>query len=322
MKLNTLLARILPLFVLAFGLATGALAQEGLPTPPPEPEDAPTEAAADARTEYAAAIEEAQAATAQGTAQGHIEAAEAYTRAAEIARDSADEELEANAEGALEAAVRSYVDAGGAYAAQQDYANAGAQFEQAAELAGQLEDVDLQARVTSNAGTAYIQAEDYESAVAAFERAAELLPDNLDYVYLRAEAIRRSGDTEAAETAFSELATRAEAAGDTQNLAKANEAAGRMHLMAARDAIQAENYGAAIAALNAAAEYLPEDDGNLNTFYANAYYRQGVNQVRAEQYGPARTSLQRAQEYARLAGRDQIVRGAQQQLDYIQQVQG
>jgi tetratricopeptide (TPR) repeat protein len=90
----------------------------------------------------------------------------------------------------------------------------------------------------------------------------------------------------------------------------------------ARDAIQAQNWRGAIAALDQAARFLPANDANLNTFYANAYYRLGVQQVQAEQWAAARTSLQRAQQHARTAGRDQIVQGAQQQLDYIRQVQG
>jgi tetratricopeptide (TPR) repeat protein len=315
MKLQTSITRIIPAFVLALVLAAGSVAQD-MPTPPPVEDNG------DARAQYGAAVEEAQAAAAQGTVDGYVAAGDAYVRAAEVAEASGDDELTVNVRAAREAAVRSYVDAGSHYASQSAFADAGAQFLRASELAGLIGDEALQARVTGNAGTAFIQAEDFEQAATLFEQASALNPENLDYAYLHAVAIRGMGDSDAALAAFADVAARAEAAGDAENMRKSNEAAGRMHLATARDAIQAQNWRSAIQALDEAAAFLPEDDANLNTFYANAYYRQGVSQVQAEQWGPARTSLQRAQEYARVAGRDQIVRGAQQQLDYIQQVQG
>jgi len=316
MKPYSLITRLLPALVLALMLSANAVAQDAPPPPPPASEDN-----GDARAAYGAAVEEAQAAAARGTAEGHMEAGDTYLHASEIARDSGDDELVPVARGAREAAVRSFVDAGSAFAGQQNFMEAGEAFLRASEVADDLGDDALQARVTSNAGTAFLQAEDFDRAVAQFDRARQLAPENLDYAYLRAVALRGTGDTDAALAAFSEVAETAEAAGDADNLQKANMQAGRMHLVAARDAIQAQNFRSAIQALDQAAQFLPEDDGNLNTMYANAYYRLGVGQVQAEQWGPARTSLQRAQEYARTAGRDAIVQGAQQQLDYIREVQ-
>lgn len=317
MKPHNSLIRLLPAFVLALLLSASAVAQETAPPPPPPV----SEDNGDARAAYGAAVEQAQAAAARGTAEGYAEAGETYLEASALARDSGDDELVAVARGAREAAVRSFVDAGSTYASQQNFSSAGESFLRAAEVADDLGDDALQARVTSNAGTAFLQAEEFDRAVEQFDRALELNPDNLDYAFLRAMALRGTGDTDAALQAFAEVAEAAEAAEDLDNLAKANQAAGRMHLMAAREAIQAENFRGAIEALDQAARFLDEDDANLNTFYANAYYRLGVGQVQAEQWATARTSLQRAQQHARVAGRDQIIRGAQQQLDYIQQVQ-
>jgi tetratricopeptide (TPR) repeat protein len=314
MKSLNVMRRLVPALALALILSAGTFAQETAPPPPPVEDNG------DSRAEYAALVEEAEASAALGTAEAHIAAGDLYVRAADLARDSGDEELAAIADGARQAAVRSFVDAGSAYAGEQQFTEAGTIFGRAADIAAELGDEQLQARVTANAGTAYIQAQDFGAAVEHFSVARELNPENLDYAYLHAVALRGTGDTEAALQAFAQVAAAAEAAGDDDNLAKANEAAGRMHLMSARDAIQAQDFRGAIAALDQAAQFLPEDDGNLNTFYANAYYRQGVAQVQAQQWAPARTSLQRAQQHARVAGRDQIVQGAQQQLDYVQQM--
>jgi len=316
MQLLSFLSRVAPVLALAFVLAAGAYAQDTAPPPPP------VETEGDDRAEYGAAVESAQELAAQGTADGFARAGDEYMRAAEIAAVSGDEELEVLARGATEAAVSSYADAGSTHMSQEAFADAGAHFLRAAEVAGTIDDQTLQARLTSNAGTAFLQGQQFNEAVEAFDRARELNPDNLDYAYLRAVAIRQGGDTDAAITAFEELATAAETAEDQDNVAKAHEAMGRIHLLAGRDAVQAQDWRGAISALDRAAEFLAEDDANLNTLYANAYYRLGVSQVQAEQWGAARTSLQRAQTYARTAGRDQIIQGAQQQLDYIQQVQG
>jgi tetratricopeptide (TPR) repeat protein len=317
MKLFT---RTLSLFALALVLAVGAYAQGEMPAPPaPEPT---TASADDPRAQYAAAVEEAQAATAQGTAAGHVAGGEAYLRAAEVAETSGDDELSVNARGAREAAIRAFVDAGSTHAGSQAFGEAASQFSRAAEIAAQIGDDDTEARVTYNAASAFMQAEQFGQAIPLFDRALELRPDNLDYAFVRAVALRGSGDTDAAMAAFAELSARAEAAGNTELQTRIGETAGRVHLVEARDAIQAQNWRGAIAALDQAARFLPANDANLNTFYANAYYRLGVQQVQAEQWAAARTSLQRAQQHARTAGRDQIVQGAQQQLDYIRQVQG
>jgi tetratricopeptide (TPR) repeat protein len=313
MNLKTLLSRILPIIALAFLVATSASAQDA-PTAPDN--------GTDARAEYGAAIDAAQEATALGTAEGHVAAAEAYLRAATVAEESGDDELVGNARGAREAAIRSFVDAGGVHARSEAHAAAATKFVRAAETAELIGDAELHSRVTFNAGTAFGRADDHAAAIAQFDRAIALQPDNLDYQFARALALRSAGDTDAAMAAFSELATAAQAAGNTELYTRIGETAGRVYLVQARDAIQAENWRGAIQALDQAARFLAQDDANLNTFYANAYYRQGVAQVQAEQWAAARASLQRAQQHARIAGRDQIVRGAQQQLDYIQQVQG
>jgi len=131
MTLHTLTRSFTP-FALALLLAGGALAQGEMPAPPaPEPT---TASADDPRAQYAAAVEEAQAASAQGTSEGNIAAGEAYLRAAQVAETSGDDELTVNARGAREAAVRSFVDAGSVYAGQQAFSDAAAQFSRAADV--------------------------------------------------------------------------------------------------------------------------------------------------------------------------------------------
>lgn len=321
------------LLLFAFGFAAVSVQAQGVPeTEAPETDVTEELGEADAtldapatdgdRAEYAAAVEAAEASTALGTAEGHAEGGQQYLAAAAIAEASSDAELTALTTNAYEAAVRAFVDAASAHAGQQQFAEAAAQFEAAAAAAGQAGNTSLQARVTYNAGTAYVQAENPQRAVELFDEAIALDEGNLDYIYVRAVALRATGDTEGALAAFAQLAEDAEAAGDAENLTKANDAAGLMYLGQARDAIQAQDFRAAISALDEAARFVAEDDARLNAFYANAYYRQGVNHVRSEQWGPARTALQQAQRYARVAGNDNIVQGAQQQLDYIAQIQG
>lgn len=302
----------MPALLLGGLLAGGALAQD---TQMPMPESN-----GDARAEYAAAYEAAEEALAAGTAEGFTEAGNQYLRAATIAEDSGDDELVARVNADRESALQAYADAAQAYAGQQAFDQAAGEFLRAAEVAGTLGNTELQARLTGNAGNAYLQADDHAGAVAQFEAAYEINPEILDFLHRRAVVLQQTGDLEAAAAAYNELATQAEAAGDDENLARGREGAGRLHLLAARDLVQAQNFRGAITELDRAAEFLPEDDGNLNTLYANAYYRLGVGQVQAEQLRAAQTSLQRAQQYARTAGRDQIVQGAQQQLDYIREV--
>lgn len=325
MKLKHLLTILPLLFLFLAGTSTFAQETDSLAVPVtdevPDPEANGSAAVnAEARTQYAAAIEAAQAAAAEGTAEAHLRAAEQYLAAADLATASGDDELVASASGALTGALKAYADAGGAYSQAGDYASAAAQFDQAAAVAERLSDEDARAQTLYNAAVALVTAEQFAEAVERLETAIELAPENLNYLYVRGAALGQAGDIEAAAAAYQELAERAEAAGDEAMLARARDSAGKLYLVRAQAAIQASRFGEATAALDQAAEYLAENDATLNTLYANAYYRQGVGQVQAENYSAARTSLQRAQEYARKAGRDQIVTGAQQQLDYIQQV--
>lgn len=275
----------------------------------------------EARIAYGAAIERAQEVAAAGTSEGFQAAAEAYLEAVEIAENSGDDELIVNVGSLREAAVAALSDAGAIEIAASSFASAGSIFLQAADIAALIDNPAIQAQVTANAGTAFIQAEDFARAAEAFGTAFEIQPDDLDHLFYYAVSLRNNGQVDESVEAFVDLATRADEAGDEANLTRANETAGRIFLAAARDEIQAQNYRAAITELDRAAQFLSEDDANLNTFYANAYYRIGVGQVQSEQYSSARSSLQQAQRYARTAGRDQIVQGAQQQLDYIQQIQ-
>lgn len=276
----------------------------------------------EARDAFTAAVEAAQAANAQGTTEGFLEAGEKYAEAYEIASASGDSELEARSAAVLENATKAYVDAGSAYSGAEDFGNAATQFERAAELAGMAENAELQAKTLYNAGVAYISAEDFDRAIELLDRSIELDPDNLNYYYVRGVAQGQAGDAEGSAETLTALQARADSLGDEAMGTKARQTLGRMHLITARDALQAERYSDAISALDQAAPFLGEDDASLNTFYANAYYRLGVGQVQAENYGAAQRSLQQAQTYARRAGRDNIVTGAQAQLDYIKQVQG
>ncbi len=319
MKLKTLFALSLALL-----LAPGALAQEtATASETAEPvmgEPAPT--TADARTAYATAVEEAQAAAAAGDVDGHVRAAETYVRAAEIAMESGDAELEASGAGAMEAAIKQYVDAGDAQLAAADYDVASEHYESASALAERLENAELQAQLLQKAGAGFADIEQFEMALPFLDRAAELAPDNLDLLYVRGVVLSKSGDADGAAATLADLAARAEAAEDMEMMEKARATGGKLYLVRANAAVRAKDYREAIAHLDEAATMLPEDDTNLNKLYASAYYRLGVSQVQAEQLGAARTSLQRALDHARTAGVNPVIQGAQQQLDYIREVQG
>jgi tetratricopeptide (TPR) repeat protein len=276
---------------------------------------------AEARTEFGEAIEAAQAANESGTAEGYIEAAQQYLAAAEIAVSSGDPELESRVADVKSNASKAYVNAGSAYSDAEDLASAAAQFEQAAMIARDIEDTEFGAKTFYNAGVAYVSAEDFERALAALDAAIEMAPENLDYYYVRGVALRGSGDAEGSEQALMELAETAEAAGDEAMAAKALDTIGKTYLSAAYAELKDGNFSGAIAGLDQAAEYLDENHGTLNTLYANAYYKLGVDQVQSEQLDAAKRSLEQAQTHARLAGKDAIVSGAQAQLDYIAQVQ-
>lgn len=276
---------------------------------------------AEARTQFGAAIEAAQAASQQASAESYIEAGEQYLQAADIATASGDADLEASVTDVRGNAAKAFVNAGSAYSGAEDFANAAAQFERAAEIARDLEDAEMGAKTFYNAGVAYVSAEDFPSAVAALDAAIEMAPDEMNYHYVRGVALRGSGDAEGSEAALVELAERAEAAGDEAMAVKARETVGKGYLSAAYADLQAGRFSSSIEGLDKAAPFLAEDDATLNTLYANAYYKLGVSQVQGEQLAAAKRSLQQAQTYGRRAGKDAIVNGAQAQLDYIAQVE-
>ena len=275
----------------------------------------------DARTEFAAAVEAAQAASAEATAESYIMAAAKYAEAADIAKASGDADLEASMSAVLENATKAYVDAGSAYSDADDFAKAAEQFERAAELAAQVENADLQAKTSFNAGTAYVKAEDYTRALALLDAAIEIAQDDLNYQYVRAVALRSSGDVEGSEAAFADLAARADSLGDEEMAARVGDTVGKSYLIEANTALKSDKYSDAVSALDKAAPFLGEDHEALNKLYASAYYKMGVAQVKAEQFSSAQRSLSRAVEYGRKAGLNSIVNGAQAQLDYVEQVQ-
>ncbi len=276
---------------------------------------------ADARTAFGEAVEAAQAASAEATAESYIMAAEKYTEAAEIAKTSGDADLEASMSAVLENATKAYVDAGSAYSDADDFAKAAVQFERASELAAQVENPDLQAKTSFNAGTAYVKAEDYTRALALLDAAIEIANDDLNYQYVRAVALRSSGDVEGSEAAFANLAASADSLGDAEMKARVGDTVGKGYLIEANTALKADRYNDAVASLDKAAPFLGEDHEALNKLYASSYYKMGVAQVKAEQFSSAQRSLARAIEYGRKAGLSSIVNGAQAQLDYVEQVQ-
>jgi tetratricopeptide (TPR) repeat protein len=285
------------------------------------PDEGGATANAEARTQFGEAVEAAQAANEQATADSYIEAGEHYLAAAEVAEASGDAELEARVADVKGNAAKAFVNAGSAYSNADDFGSAAGQFERAATIAREIEDAELGAKTFYNAGVAYVSAEDYPSALAALDSAIEMDPENLDYYYVRGVALRGSGDAEGSEQALTELAERAETAGDEAMATKARQTIGKGYLSAAYAELKEGNFSAAIAGLDQAAPFLDEDDATLNTLYANAYYKLGVGQVQAEQLSAAKRSLEQAQTHARRAGKDAIVTGAQAQLDYIEQVQ-
>lgn len=327
MNIPTFLSRLFAFALLLALVPMSANAQTPADTMATETEEVSVPASedgasanAEARVQFGDAVEAAQAANDLATAEGYIEAGEQYLQAAEVAGASGDAALEERIAAVRGNAVTAFVNAGSAYSGAEDFANAAAQFERAAAIARELEDADT-AKLYYNAGVAFVSAEDFVQALEMLDAAIELAPDNLDYYYVRGVALSQSGDVEGSEQAFTELAERAEAAGDTATAAKARETIGKAYLSAAYAELRADRFSAAIEGLDKAAPFLGEDDATLNTLYANAYYKLGVEQVQAEQFDAAQGSLEQAQTYARRAGKDTIVTGAQAQLDYIEQVQ-
>ncbi len=311
----------LPLLALTFACAP-AMAQTTEPVLPPVDEMPETGTVnADARVQIEALMAEARAASEQATADSYMMAAEKYLEAAEAAEASGDDQLAESATGMKQGAAKAFVDAGSAYSAEEKHADAAAQFSRAADVAEGLEDAELQAKTSFNAGTAYFQAEDYPAALPMLDAAILLSPEELNYYYVRGLALRGSGDTEAYETAFAELAARADSVGDTDMAQKVGDAVGKGYLVEAQGAIKANRYNDAVEALDKAAPFLGEGHEALNKLYASAYYKMGVSQVKAEQFSSAQRSLGQAIEYGRRAGLSQIVTGAQSQLDYVKQVQ-
>ncbi len=321
MNAKTLIPCLLALALLAPATARAQTMPDSMTVQPVDEMSETGAVNADARTQVQTMMDEAKAANAQATAESYTMAAEKYLEAAEVARASGDDQLVASATGMMEGAAKAFVDAGSAYSDAEDHAAAAAQFSRAAEVAESLEDTALQAKTSFNAGAAYFKAEDYPVALPLLDTAILLSPDELNYYYVRGLTLRGSGDTEGYETAFAELAARADSLGDTEMAQRVGDTVGKGYLIEANEALQADRYGTAIEALDKAAPFLGEDHETLNKLYASAYYKMGVGQVKAEQFASAQRSLSQAIEYGRRAGLGSLVSGAQAQLDYVKQVQ-
>jgi len=280
-----------------------------------------TTANAEARTQFSALLEEATTFGEDGTAEGKVQAGEKFVEAGMVAKDSNDGELGERYVNAMENATKAFMDAGSMYVDAEDYGAGAEQFLRAAEVSAMIENPELQGKAFYNASVAYVSLKDFDSALSSIDSAIVLLPDDLNYLYVRGVTLRSKGDNAGAAEVFTELKTKATEAGDEAMATKADENMGRTYLLAARDALQAEDYAQAIKELDEAAPFLGEDDKTLNTFYANAYYRLGVNQVQAEQFASAKRSLNAAIQHANKSDKGQIVKGAQAQLDYIAQVE-
>ena len=217
MNIPTFLSRLFALALLLALVPMSASAQTTADTMATEEISVPdaendASANAEARTQFGEAVEAAQAANEQATAEGYIEAGEQYLQAAGVAETSGDAALEERVAAVRSNAAKAFVNAGSAYSGAEDFANAAAQFERAATIAREIEDAELGAKTFYNAGVAYVSAENFPQAIAMLDAAIELAPDNLDYYYVRGVALNRSGDVEGSEQALTELAERAEAA--------------------------------------------------------------------------------------------------------------
>ena len=309
------LTALLVALVLAWPLA--ATAQD---TDPPAPSDATSTANAEAREQYSSLIDEAAALAEAGDPSSLLMAAQTYLDAHEVAHASNDTDLMERATNAKENAVKAFVDAGSAFASAENHTAAAEAFDNAATAANELENAELEAKARYNASVAYMGLENFEQALAAIDRAIVLIPEDLNYLYVRGITQRSAGDAEGAVETFAELETKATEADDDAMVTKARENIGKTHLIVANAAVKAKRYQQALASLDLAADFLPEDDRTLNLLYANAYYRLGVDRVQSEQLDTAETALKQAKTYAQKAGQDKIVEGANAQLDYIVQV--
>lgn len=290
--------------------------------------------AMDPRTAYTAKLEEAQAAAEADTPEAHLEAVRLYLEARDIAANSEDEELIPFASSATERAVASYKSAGDAHKAQaeaagDDEAAAAAAFMAAAEqyaagadLAATLENAGNEAGLRSLAGDAYSKAEDFENGLAQLGQAIELSPEEYQFQLIRANVLIKAGDAAGARDALVDLVAATEAAGETAVNDRASFMLGRIYLVTAQSQIRDKDYTTGIATLDEASALLGEDNESLNKLYGRAYYRIGAAQVQSESFSSAQTNLEQALTYARRAGDETIVGAAQQQLDYIVQVQG
>ena len=275
---------------------------------------------AEARTQFGEQLDTAKALVDAGDAESLVQAGETFLAAAETADASGDAELAERTTNARENALKAFMDAGTAYSGAENHEASAAQFVRAAEVAALLDNAELQAKALSNAAVPYLKAKDGANALSSIEQAVELAPDNLNYAYTRAVVLRSTGDREGAIAAFADLETKASEAGDDAMAGRARESIGKTHLLTARAALQAKEYQKTIGVLDEAAGFLGEDDATLQTFYANAYYQLGVQQVKAEQWNTAERTLGKAKEHGQKAGKAKIVQGAQAQLDYIKQV--
>ncbi len=314
------------LFVAAFLLA-------GLGAPPvfaqaaEEPVENGENANAEAREQFSAAITAATEASEAGTAEDYATAAEKYTEAAGIAAASGDPELESRIPGVQQAAVKAYVDAGTAVVndealGEDRFDQAIAYLEMARTQSKEMEDTEFAGSALMTVGKLLMSKEQFEPAALFLQDAMVVFPANeIEAGYLYAMALRSAGNMEDANKAFATLKTKATEAGDEAMVARVNDTLGKSYLIEARDALQADKYGTAIAALDNAKEYLGEDDATLNTFYANAYYKQGVSQVNAGSHAAAKRSLNSAKGYAEKAGKNQLVDASNKYLTYIAELE-
>ncbi len=283
-------------------------------------QDSVASANAEARTQFSEQLDTAKALVEAGGAESLVQAGETFLQAAETANNSGDVELAERTINAQENAMKAFMDAGTAYSGAENHEASAAQFVRAAEVAALLGNTEVQAKALSNAAVPYLKAKDGANALSSIEQAVELTPDNLNYAYTRAVVLRSTGDYDGAAAAFGDLESKATEAGDEAAAARARESLGKTHLLVARAALQAKDYKQTISVLDEAAPLLGEDDATLQTFYANAYYQLGVQQVKAEQWNSAERSLGKAKEHGQKASKTKIVQGAQAQLDYIKQV--
>lgn len=327
-----------PLFrlLLAALLFVGVAALPARAQETPQNGEATASVNAEARTQFGEVLTAANELAAKGTVSDFVKAAQEYMKAAQIAASSGDAELESRAKSAHEAAVGAHMNAGAAYAAQNQYAEAAAQFEAAAQVSKELANAEFESKAWYNAGTMMVSLEKHPDAVVAFTKAVTLAPENLDYQFAQAVAYRSAGDAAKADATFKSLMekakTQAESATDPSAkqeaealVSKVQETVGRGYLIAANNAVKEGKFSAAIKSLDQASDYMDASDPTLNALYANAYYRWGVQlgksvdaaNPNAGTVNTAISYLDKARSYGAKAGQSKIVDAAQQYLDYL-----